>query len=104
MKLMSMDRLCAASWFGVLVLALLQGCATGPNANPLDPLEPFNRTVFRLNDQVDRALVKPVATVYREFTPKPLRTGETNFSPTWPMPGPPSTTRCNSKVKPPLTA
>ena len=29
-----------------LALVLLQGCATGPNANPADPLEPFNRTVF----------------------------------------------------------
>ena len=68
-----------ASWLGVAVLALLQGCATGPNANLADPLEPFNRTVFQLNDQVDRAIVKPVATAYREITPKPLRTGVTNF-------------------------
>ena len=63
----------------VFVLVALQGCATGPNASPSDPLEPFNRTVFQLNDQLDRAVVKPVATVYREFTPKPLRTGVTNF-------------------------
>lgn len=79
MKQMLIARLRPASWLGLLVLALLQGCATGPNSNPADPLEPYNRTVFQLNDQVDRAVVKPVATVYREFTPKPLRTGVTNF-------------------------
>ena len=63
---------------GVVVL-LAQGCATGPNANPADPLEPFNRTVFNLNDGLDRAILKPVATAYKEITPSPVRTGVSNF-------------------------
>ena len=62
-----------------LVLTLVQGCATGPNANPADPLEPFNRGVFNFNDGVDRAILKPVATVYRDVTPSPVRTGVGNF-------------------------
>ncbi|NMM11806.1 MAG: VacJ family lipoprotein [Polaromonas sp.] len=62
-----------------LVLALLQGCATGPNANPADPLEPLNRTVFNFNDGVDRAVLKPVATVYKDVTPAPIRTGVASF-------------------------
>ena len=62
-----------------LVLAWLQGCATGPNANPSDPLEPFNRSVFNFNDGVDRAILKPVATAYRDVTPSPVRTGVSNF-------------------------
>lgn len=62
-----------------LVLALLQGCATGPNANPADPLEPFNRTVFNFNDGVDRALIKPVATAYQDVMPALVRRGVTNF-------------------------
>ncbi|WP_309678509.1 VacJ family lipoprotein [Polaromonas sp.] len=62
-----------------LVLVLLQGCATGPNANPADPLEPFNRVMFNFNDGVDRAVLKPVATAYRTVTPSPVRTGVTNF-------------------------
>ncbi|MHB1198728.1 MAG: MlaA family lipoprotein [Polaromonas sp.] len=62
-----------------LALALLQGCATGPNANPADPLEPFNRTMFGFNDGLDRAIVKPVATAYQKITPSPVRTGVTNF-------------------------
>lgn len=65
----------------VLVLAalMLSGCATGPNANSRDPLEPFNRGMYRFNDTVDRAVVKPVATVYRDVLPSPVRTGVTNF-------------------------
>lgn len=62
-----------------LVLALLQGCATGPNANPADPLEPLNRTVFQFNDGLDRALIKPVATAYQNVTPELVRTGVSNF-------------------------
>ena len=61
------------------VLALVQGCATGPNANPADPLEPFNRGVFKFNDGVDRAILKPVATAYRDITPSLVRTGVSNF-------------------------
>lgn len=65
-----------ASLFALLVFG---GCATGPNANPRDPLEPLNRSVFQFNDSVDRALIKPVATVYRDVLPSPIRTGVANF-------------------------
>jgi phospholipid-binding lipoprotein MlaA len=34
----------------VVLTALSAGCATGPNANPKDPLEPFNRKVSVFND------------------------------------------------------
>ena len=62
-----------------LALVLLQGCATGPNANPADPLEPFNRAVFKFNDGLDRTLIKPAATAYQDITPVPVRRGVTNF-------------------------
>lgn len=61
-----------------LSLALLAGCASGPGANPKDPLEPFNRGVYQFNDAVDRAVLKPVATAYRDVLPSPVRTGVTN--------------------------
>jgi phospholipid-binding lipoprotein MlaA len=65
---------------GLLLLALaITGCASGPNANPRDPLEPFNRGVYQFNDTLDRAVVKPVATAYRDVLPSPVRTGVTNF-------------------------
>lgn len=62
-----------------VMLALLQGCATAPGGNPADPFESFNRSVFSFNDKVDMAVIKPVATVYRDVTPSPIRTGVTNF-------------------------
>ena len=62
---------------GLLALVLLQGCATGPN--PRDPFEPFNRSVSRFNEGVDEAIVKPVAQVYQNVLPSPIRTGVNNF-------------------------
>ncbi|WP_291008367.1 VacJ family lipoprotein [Hydrogenophaga sp.] len=63
----------------VLLGAVLAGCASGPNASPRDPLEPFNRGVSEFNDVVDGAVLKPVATVYRDVTPDLVRTGVSNF-------------------------
>ncbi len=62
-----------------LAASLLAGCATGPDANPRDPLEPFNRGVSRFNDDVDAMALKPVATLYRDLTPDLVRTGVSNF-------------------------
>jgi phospholipid-binding lipoprotein MlaA len=59
--------------------ALLAGCATGPHANPRDPLEPMNRRVTEFNEGVDAVLLKPVATVYRTHVPALVRTGVSNF-------------------------
>jgi phospholipid-binding lipoprotein MlaA len=63
----------------LLLCAVLAGCATGPNANPKDPLEPFNRSMFEFNDALDHAVLKPVATAYKEVTPDLLRRGVGNF-------------------------
>ncbi len=63
----------------LLVLSSLTACATGPNANPHDPLEPFNRGVFKFNDAIDHAILKPVATTYRDVTPVRVRQGIGNF-------------------------
>lgn len=63
----------------VISLVLLTGCATGPNTNPADPLEPFNRGVYKFNDAVDGAVLKPVATAYRDITPDLVRQGVRNF-------------------------
>lgn len=62
-----------------LVTASMCGCATGPKADPRDPLEPLNRGIFAFNEAADRALFKPVATIYRDAIPRLVRTGVSNF-------------------------
>jgi len=44
-----------------------------------DPWEPFNRKVFQFNDDLDEAIVKPVAKAYKALLPGFARTGVTNF-------------------------
>jgi phospholipid-binding lipoprotein MlaA len=57
----------------------LTACANGPDAHPKDPLEPWNRGVYRFNDVLDTNVVKPVAETYQEVTPDPVRKGVSNF-------------------------
>jgi phospholipid-binding lipoprotein MlaA len=66
-------------WLAACALALLQACASGPGANPADPLEPLNRSIFAFNEGADRVVFKPVATAYQTVTPSPIRTGIGNF-------------------------
>jgi hypothetical protein len=68
-QMMVLQRLAAAS----LAALALAGCATGPNANPADPLEPFNRGVSTFNDNLDTYALKPVAEGYQDYTPSPVR-------------------------------
>ena len=75
----------------VLTLALA-GCATTADpqaadgttattaANPADPFEPFNRSIYSFNTTLDDAVLKPVATLYRDVTPAVAREGVGNFS------------------------
>ncbi|BAN24745.1 MlaA family lipoprotein [Caballeronia insecticola] len=55
------------------------GCATGPDRNPKDPLEPMNRKIFTFNDTLDTYVAKPVAQFYVDYTPSPFRTAVSNF-------------------------
>ena len=74
-------RLAAWARRGLPVLAALAlvGCASGPRTNPDDPFESYNRSMTRFNDDVDAAILKPVATAYVEVMPTPVRTGVSNF-------------------------
>lgn len=66
-------------WVGLVLVLGLTGCATGPDAHPQDPLEPWNRGVFKVNDVIDTNVLKPVAETYTQVTPDPIRRGVNNF-------------------------
>lgn len=61
------------------LLALVSGCAHSPTYDPQDPLEPLNRKVYAFNDTADRYVLRPVAKVYADVTPAPVRKGVGNF-------------------------
>jgi phospholipid-binding lipoprotein MlaA len=65
----------------VLLVLSLSGCATAPAKKPSaqDPWESMNRAVYRFNDAIDRAALKPVAKGYRNVTPDWFRQGVGNF-------------------------
>lgn len=63
----------------VVAFGTLAGCATGPNANPRDPFEPFNRRMMQFNEHLDAVALKPAATAYQNVVPALVRTGVNNF-------------------------
>jgi phospholipid-binding lipoprotein MlaA len=65
-----------------LLLACLTGCASlppGAQPDPRDRFERFNRSVYKFNDALDRGIARPVAKAYVKVTPRPIRTGVSNF-------------------------
>lgn len=56
---------------------VLGGCAS--SHNPKDPLEPLNRGIYKFNDTVDKAIVKPVAKAYKAVIPEPAKNMVRNF-------------------------
>jgi phospholipid-binding lipoprotein MlaA len=67
---------------GIVLAVALTGCVTLPPGHkppPQDPWESWNRGVYRVNDKVDRAVIKPIAHTYVRAVPAPARTGVSNF-------------------------
>jgi phospholipid-binding lipoprotein MlaA len=65
-----------------LCFVLLCGCATlppGSTRSPRDPWERMNRTTYKFNDTLDKAVLRPVARTYRRVTPQFMQTGVHNF-------------------------
>ncbi|OFZ66413.1 MAG: ABC transporter [Betaproteobacteria bacterium RBG_16_56_24] len=56
---------------------LVTGCAGA--RNPDDPLEPLNRGIYRFNDTMDKAIIKPVAKGYNAAMPAFGKTMVSNF-------------------------
>ena len=66
----------------LLASLLLAGCSSinlSSYAQQKDPFESFNRGVYKFNDTLDRAVVKPVAQGYDKVMPGPVKTMVSNF-------------------------
>ncbi len=66
---------------GLAGAIVLPGCASvDPEfRDPRDPFEGFNRAMYRFNDGLDKAIVKPVARGYVAIVPTVVDKGVTNF-------------------------
>ena len=72
----------------LLAAILVTSCATAPNPKYTaavadyeilnDPAEPTNRAIFKFNKALDTAIFKPVATVYKDYTPSIFQRGVHN--------------------------
>ncbi len=51
----------------------------GPSVAESDPWEPFNRSVYAFNNQVDSIVLRPLAQTYDQITPRPAKRGVSNF-------------------------
>ena len=65
-------------FFLLLASLALGGCAS-THHNPADPFEPFNRGVYKFNDVLDKAVVKPAAKGYNAVMPAPGKMMVSNF-------------------------
>jgi phospholipid-binding lipoprotein MlaA len=69
----------SAVWVIAAVVLVLQGCASVKTADPRDPWESMNRSIYQFNDAVDTVAIKPAAEVYTKVLPSFVRTGIHNF-------------------------
>ena len=62
------------------LLITLSGCSTlDHQADPNDPLESYNRSMYSFNESVDKHFLKPVAQGYDTITPNFVQKGVSNF-------------------------
>ncbi len=74
------------SWLTIAgMVGLLAGCATPPPATQPDalaeykaandPLEPFNRAMYSVNNKLDTYALRPAAVAYSDVVPGGVRNG-----------------------------
>ena len=74
-----LTRRVASPRTGALALAIVVSTTVVARAQaPEDPLEPFNRRVFAVNQVIDGAFLEPAAIMYDGVVPSPVRTGVHN--------------------------
>lgn len=63
-----------------LISCFTAGCASlEVPPEPHDPLERYNRAVYKFNEDFDRVIARPVAQFYQDVLPAPVDKGLTNF-------------------------
>ena len=75
-RLLAVGRAVSRCVAALGMLAVFAGCASQPrgtNSDPHDPLESINRSVFKANNAVDGAVIKPVAKGYQSVVPQWVR-------------------------------
>jgi len=72
MKKITFSLICILSYLSI-------ACATieGP-ADPDDPFESYNRSMYSFNNSLDKYVVKPVAEVYNDYVPTPVSKSVSN--------------------------
>lgn len=63
----------------LMFVALFSGCASTQYNNEQDPWEGYNRAMYKFNDTLDKAVLKPVAKGYDFILPEPISWGISNF-------------------------
>ena len=65
----------------VVLFFMVTGCVSNgpPSTCAQDPYENFNRKIFTLNMAVDHAFLRPIAKVYDNMLPSPVKHGVRNF-------------------------
>lgn len=66
------------SSLSLLTVALLAGCTIAKPRTD-DPLQKYNRDVYHFNDNLDKAIIRPVAVGYRKVTNAPVRRSFSDF-------------------------
>lgn len=69
-----------ALWLGAMTPAWADEQCAQPNPpNPNDPYENYNRHAYKMNKKLDQVIFKPVACLYKNVMPSPIRKGVNNF-------------------------
>lgn len=67
----------------LLLSLMVTSCASTSNPSnqdaKIDPYESYNRVVFKMNDGLDTAIVRPSTIFYVDYIPLPIRSGINNF-------------------------
>jgi phospholipid-binding lipoprotein MlaA len=68
-----------ARYILVLMMSFYSLVSAGAASDADSILESYNKTMFRINDNLDQAVIKPVAKTYKNVVPSPIKSGVTNF-------------------------